>query len=80
VLKDRYEGWLTVKSAAVYCRLEEKTFRRLIDAGVFTRGRFSAAPKRPPIYLKVAELDAWKRGGADAVAAVRKGTTKREGR
>jgi hypothetical protein len=43
----------------------------LVAEGVFTRGKFSLAKQRPPIYLRVEELNAWNRGGVDAVRRVR---------
>jgi hypothetical protein len=50
---------------------------RLVDAGVLTRGRWSPAAKQPPIHLSVKELDAYARGGVDAVERVKARAKKR---
>jgi hypothetical protein len=67
----RFPGWLSLPDAAMKYRVRYETLRRLARDGVFTVGNFSAAKKRPPVYLRVDELDAWKRGGVPAVERVR---------
>lgn len=47
-----------------------ESLRRLARAGVFTRGCFSVATKRPPVYLRIDELDAYRLGGIEAVRRV----------
>jgi hypothetical protein len=70
-MRAAYPGWLSAPEAARRYGIEYQALRRLVATGVFTRGRFSAAAVRPPIYLRKTELDAYKRGGVDAVAAAR---------
>ncbi|HYH65061.1 MAG TPA: hypothetical protein VD866_10235 [Urbifossiella sp.] len=56
-----------------------ESLRRLARAGVFTRGRFSVATKRPPVYLRTDELDAWRRGGLDEVRRVQNANARHVG-
>lgn len=63
--------WLSATEAAEKYELSAKLLRRLVRKGVFTRGNFGAAVVRPPIYLRVAELDAYRSGGVTAVAPVK---------
>lgn len=70
-------GWLVMTAAAREYGVEYQALRRLVVAGVFTVGRFTVATKKPPIYLKVSELDAWQRDGIDGVKVVRNGTKPR---
>jgi hypothetical protein len=49
---------------------------RLVEGGVLTRGSFSPAVKQPPIFLAAKELDAFKRGGVDAVRRVKARATR----
>lgn len=67
----KFPGWLSLMDAAQKYRVRYETLRRLARDGVFTIGKFSAATKRPPVFLRVAELDAWKKGGVAAVKKVR---------
>jgi hypothetical protein len=53
-------------------RVRYEALRRLVRAGVFTVGRFSTATKKPPVFLRVKELEAWKRGGVEAVGRLRR--------
>ena len=64
-------GWLSLPDAAQRYRMRYETLRRLAHDGVFTVGKFSAAKKRPPMFLRVDELEAWKRGGVGAVAPLK---------
>lgn len=59
--------WLPALEAAEKYGFAYNSLRALVQAGVFTRGQFSAAEKRPPIYVRVCELEAWKKGGVPAV-------------
>jgi hypothetical protein len=70
-MRSAHPGWLSAPEAARRYGIDYQALRRLVATGVFTRGRFSAALRRPPIYLRKTELDAFKRGGVDAVAAAR---------
>lgn len=63
-------NWLPLREAAQKSGESYETIRRLAKAGVFTRGIFSAATKRPPVHLNVRELVAFKAGGIDAVRRV----------
>jgi hypothetical protein len=48
------------------------TLRELVNAGVFTRHVFEEQGReKPPIFVAVAELEAWKAGGAEAVVKLR---------
>lgn len=67
----KFPGWLSLPDAAQRYRVRYETLRRLARDGVFTVGKFSAAEKRPPVFLRVNELDAWKRGGVEAVSEIR---------
>ncbi|AWM35851.1 hypothetical protein C1280_01660 [Gemmata obscuriglobus] len=64
-------SWLPAPEAARLFDINYKQLCALVHEGVFTRGKFGAAKKRPPIYLRVAELEAWKRGGVPAVAPIK---------
>lgn len=66
-----FPGWVSAQDAVERYGIAYHLLRQLVGEGVFTRGRFSLAEKRPPIYLRVEELDAWKRGGIDAVRELR---------
>lgn len=67
-----FPGWLKIADAAERYGLKYETLRRLVKDDVFTRGRFtSASADTPPIYVKIAELDAWRSGGVDAVKSLR---------
>jgi len=68
---EKFPGWLSISEAAKKYRADYNALRRMVKDGVFTRGQFSSAKGRPPIYLRVDELDAWKRGGVAAVASVK---------
>ena len=52
------------------------TLRELVNAGVFTRHVFDKGAKKPPIFVLVSELEAWKAGGVDAVQAMKRGKKK----
>ncbi len=67
-----FPGWLSAPEAVERYGIAYVMLRRLVADGVFTRGRFSTAKKKPPIYVRVAELDAWKSGGIPAVSKARK--------
>lgn len=67
----KYPGWISALDAAQKYGIRYNALRQLVRDGVFTRGQFSTAKERPPIYLRTAELDAWKKGGLDAVAPVK---------
>lgn len=60
-------NWLPLRAAAERIGAHYEVVRRLAKIGVFTRAAFSAATKKPPIFLDIRELDAWKAGGIDAV-------------
>jgi hypothetical protein len=64
-------GWLPASEAVREYGLSYNLLRKLVADGVFTRGVFGAAKERPPIYVRRAELDAYKAGGVNAVAPVR---------
>lgn len=64
-------GWLTAQDASERYGIPYQSLRKLVADGVFTRGNFSGAKERPPIYLRVEELDAWKRGGVTAAKRLR---------
>jgi len=66
-----FPGWLTPTEATERYGISYMMIRRFVSAGVFTRGQFSNAESRPPIYLRIEELDAWKRGGVAAVAPIK---------
>lgn len=66
-----FPKWLSATEAVERYGIEYQMLRKLVHSGVFTRGQFSAAKSRPPIYLRVAELDAWKKGGVAAVAPLK---------
>lgn len=66
-----FPGWLHIGVAAGRYRADYELLRRMVADGVFTRGRFTSAKEQAPIYLRVDELDAWQRGGVDAVRALR---------
>lgn len=67
-----FPGWMRLRDAAIAYGLKYETLRRLVKDGVFTRGRFtSQSADTPPVFVKIAELDAWKSGGVDAVIALR---------
>ncbi len=61
--------WLTAAEASARYGIPYPSLRKLVADGVFTRGQFGTATRRPPIFLRVVELDAWKSGG---VAAARR--------
>lgn len=67
----KFPGWLSLMDAAQKFKVRYETLRRLARSGVFTVGKFSNAAQRPPVFLKVAELKAWKEGGVEAVEKVR---------
>jgi hypothetical protein len=58
---------LPLHASAERVGIPYETIRQLAKAGVFTVTTFSAGKTRPPIFLSVAELDAWKRGGLQAL-------------
>lgn len=64
-------GWISLADAVNRYGVAYNSLRKLVAADVFTRGKFSMAELRPPIYLRVEELDAWKAGGVLAVAPVK---------
>lgn len=64
------QPWLPMSAAVARYGISYWVLHRLVRGGVFTRGIFSAAEKRPPIFLNVKELDAWKAGGIEAVRKV----------
>lgn len=66
-----FPGWLPIAVAAERYDLHYEALRRLVNQGIFTRGRFTSRKEQAPIYLRIEELDAWKRGGVNAVAAVK---------
>lgn len=66
-----YPGWLTATEATDRYGISYTMLRKLVADGVFTRGQFSSAKDRPPIYLRVTELEAWRAGGVPAVNAVK---------
>lgn len=69
--------WLPLSVAAQRAGESYEVMRRLAHKGVFTRAIFSAAKKKPPIFLSTKELDAWKAGGVDAVRKVQARAKKR---
>lgn len=73
-----FPGWVSAPEAVERYGIAYVLLRNLVANGVFTRGRFSLAEKRPPIYLRIDELDAWKRGGIDAVRELRAAPQKPE--
>lgn len=66
-----FPGWLTPAEATERYGISYTMIRKLLAEEVLTRGQFSTASERPPIYLRVEELDAWKRGGVPAIAPVK---------
>lgn len=66
-----FPGWIAATEAAEKFGVTYNWLRQLVKDGVFTRGQFSSAKERPPIYLRLAELRAFKRGGIAAVAPVK---------
>jgi hypothetical protein len=66
-----FPGWMTAYQAAKHLGMDYATVRTLANAGVFTKGQFSASEKRPPIYLRVVELDAFRSGGVPAVVPLK---------
>ena len=71
------DKWLPLASAAERAGLPYETLRRLAKTGVFTRKALSKAEKRPPVFLHADELDAWKRGGVEALRKVQDARGKR---
>lgn len=79
-MRRNFPGWLHLPVAAKRYKLKYETLRRMVKEDIFTRGRFtSTSAATPPIFLKIEELDAWKRGGVDAVKAVREAAAERVG-
>lgn len=66
-----FPGWIPATEAAEKFGITYNWLRQLVRDGLFTRGQFSTATQRPPIYLRVAELRAFKKGGIAAVAPVK---------
>lgn len=71
-----HPGWVSLPEAAErVCGKRygsgHEQLRRLVAVGVFTRGRFSDSD-RGRIFLKSDELEAWIRGGVEAVKDVQK--------
>ncbi len=66
-----FPGWRHIGVAAKEYGVTWALLRKLVKEGVFTRGRFTSTTDAGPVYLKVAELDAWQSGGVDAVRAIR---------
>lgn len=66
-----FPGWMTAYQAAKHLGLDYATVRTLANAGVFTKGQFSVSEVRPPIYLRIVELDAFKLGGVPAVVPLK---------
>lgn len=73
-----FPGWVSAPEAVERYGIGYVMLRQLVSDGTFTRGRFSSAQQRPPIYLRIDELDAWKRGGVDAVRELRSAREKPE--
>ena len=73
-----FPGWMILSEASERYGVSYGMLRKLVSDGIFTKGQFSTAPDRPPIYLRIEELDAWKRGGVNAVAPVRAAFEKTE--
>jgi hypothetical protein len=69
-----FPGWIAAPDAVRRHGISYTMLRKLVRDGVFTRGQFSAAKERPPIYVRVAELRAWKRGGVAAVEVLKRQT------
>lgn len=67
----KFPGWLSLPDAAVKYRVRYETLRKLAKTGLFTVGKFSTAAKRPPVFLRVRELEAWRAGGVEAVQQAR---------
>lgn len=67
----QFPGWIAASDAVEKYGISYTLLRKLVSDGVLTRGVFSTAKERPPIYLRTTELDAWKSGGVGAVAPVR---------
>jgi hypothetical protein len=70
-MASRFPGWLSAREVTQKYGLTYDQLRFLLRKGVFTRGVFSPAKERPPIYVRAEELRAWKRGGIEAVQKVR---------
>lgn len=66
-----FPGWITALDAAEKFGVNYSLLRQLVKDDVFTRGKFSTASQRPPIYLRVDQLRAYKRGGIAAVVPVK---------
>lgn len=80
VKKRKIKGWLHISEACERYGHDYPDLRRLVtEQKVFTRGRFTSMKPTAPIYLRVDELEAFKRGGVGAVrdlqAAAEKAST-----
>lgn len=53
--------------AADRYQIDYSQLRALVNAGVFTKHVFEGERKRPPIFVFVAEIEAFKRAGLDGV-------------
>jgi len=72
-----FPGWLKLGDAAKEYGLKYETLRRLVKNNTFSRGNFTNPDAdTPPIYVRIAELEAWKRGGVDAVQRLREHESK----
>lgn len=74
-----FPGSLHVSAAAEQYKVPHQLLRKLVREGVFTRIRYtSAETDTGPLYLRIAELDAWQTGGVDAVRKLRERESKQE--
>jgi hypothetical protein len=63
-------GWLLIRVAAERYGYTYWKLRNLVVAGVLTRGDFTG-DKTAPIFLRVEELEAYKKGGASAAMNIK---------
>lgn len=66
-----FPGWMIMSEASERYGVSYMTLRKMVRDEVFTKGQFSTAASQPPVYLRIVELDAWKRGGIAAVAPLK---------
>jgi hypothetical protein len=66
-MAQKFKGWLHIPLACKRYGTDYNTLRKMVRAGVFTRGRFTSEAANAPVYVRIDEMNAWKKGGIDAV-------------